>query len=91
MTEHGYSPDFLVRPEQPCPWCRHLLNAVGQAQSSHCEVPEAGDVIVCIACAQVSIFGLDGTLRRAAFHEIDDTVRQVQTDIQRMQRVWHQY
>lgn len=86
MTEYGYSPDFLVGPPQCCPWCGHILNAIGQAQSATCEVPESGDRTVCMACAEVSIFGDGGALRRATAGEIDDEVRVVQADIRRLQK-----
>ena len=90
MTEYGYSSDFLVGPAQPCPWCGQTLDAVGQAQSPTCAVPEPGDATVCILCVQVSIFERGGRLRRAAPHEIDDVARQVQADIRHMQHVWQQ-
>lgn len=78
-----YSPYAHALPLQPCPWCGSPLNALGQANSPHCEVPEAGDVTVCMQCVQVSIFRAHGHLRRARPAEIDAAVRAVQDDIRR--------
>lgn len=84
MTD--YAPDHLDLPEQPCPVCGHRLNAVGQAHTMQTETPEAGDLTICIQCAEVLVFLDTGALGVAPACLLDAEVRQVQRDIRRMHR-----
>jgi hypothetical protein len=80
----AYSEDFRRIPAMACPWCGYTFDAMGQSASLVCEEPQAGDVTVCMACAEVSVFTSRSALRRAVVHEMDAGVLQVQQDIRRM-------
>jgi hypothetical protein len=59
-------------PPSPCPWCGKLNDMATSANADRPDdVPEPGDVTVCIACASPAVFNPDMTLRRPWPGEIE--------------------
>jgi hypothetical protein len=79
-----FSEDFQHVPPQTCPWCGYVFDAVSQVETLTCTYPEPGDMLVCIACAQVNVVVSDWTVRRALPEELDTRTRGMQADIRRM-------
>jgi hypothetical protein len=57
--------------EQACPACWHRFDRASEMHFQEQQTPKAGDISICIKCAQVSIF-LDSTgrLRKADAKDI---------------------
>lgn len=50
----------------PCPYCKASLNAASNALNE-AKRPEAGDLSVCLSCAEILIFGEDLKLAKPSF------------------------
>jgi len=49
-------------PKSTCPKCGYLLDT-STSVFDDCTVPKAGDVSLCLACGEISVFNKDLTLR----------------------------
>lgn len=66
----------------PCPFCGELNNAA-TAVDDNLEPPKAGDVSICVSCAELSLFtGESLTARKPTRRELDDLM--ADADIRRI-------
>lgn len=60
-------PKEFVTPVNYCPHCGHQFDRASDLKEGR--GPKAGDFSVCIACAKISVFNADQTVRKPTMEE----------------------